>query len=331
VGQRDKAAGLFQGLLAADAKNYDGLLGGAMVEFQRGNSAGALALLDKLLAAKPEDLGALRLAVSIHQREGNPKAAEETTKKIAKLLPLAPDTYNQEGWTLYAERRYAEAADKFKASLQLSTLYAAPHYGFGLSLLKQGDVAKAKASLITAIYLDPGFMDKPEMLQAAAGSSELKELLNHTAWAHYYQFNADKAKAQFQKILAADAGNRDALQGLGTVAYMTGDYPTAVASLGKLVAGIPKNGTVWDNNSYILDNLGWSQFYAKAFDPALATFKRLEAYHPEVRYVASLNGQGWALLKKGDKNGAKALFQKSLDIVPENAVAKSGLAQTGSK
>lgn len=331
VGQRDKAAGVFQGLLAADAKDYDGLLGSAMVEFQRGNSAGALASLGKLLAATPDDLGALRLVASIHQRENNLKAAEEATKKIAALLPMAPDTYNQEGWAFYAERRYAEAADKFRASLQLSTLYAAPHYGLGLSLLKQGDVAKAKGSLITAIYLDPAFMDKPEMAQVAAGSSELKELANHTAWAYYYQFNADKAAAQFQKILAADPANRDALQGLGTVAYMTGDFPTAVSSLSKLVAGIPKSGTVWDNNSYILDNLGWSQFYTKAYVPALATFKRLEAYHPEVRYVASLNGQGWALLRKGDKAGARALFQKSLEIVPENYVAKSGLAETGGK
>jgi tetratricopeptide (TPR) repeat protein len=331
VGQRDKAAGQFQGLLAADAKDYDGLLGSAMVEFQRNNPASALALLDKLLAAKSNDLGALRLVASLHQRENNLKAADEATKKIAALLPLAPDTYNQEGWALYAERRYTEAADKFKASLQLSTVYAAPHYGLGLSLLKQGDVSKAKGSLITAIYLDPTFMDKPEMAQVAAGNSELKDLASHTAWAYYYQFNADKAKAQFQKILAADPANRDALQGLGTVAYMTGDYPTAVASLSKLVGGISKSGTVWDNNSYILDNLGWSQFYTKAYVPALATFKRLEAYHPEVRYIASLNGQGWALLRKGDKAGAKALFQKSLEIVPENYVAKSGLAETGGK
>jgi tetratricopeptide (TPR) repeat protein len=75
----------------------------------------------------------------------------------------------------------------------------------------------------------------------------------------------------------------------------------------------------------MLDNLGWCYYYLKNYEKAYEAFKRLEDYHPEIGYIAAINGQGWCELMKGDKADAEKLFLKSLKLVPYNYSAELGI------
>jgi tetratricopeptide (TPR) repeat protein len=297
------------------------------VLYIRGKDSEALNYLEKAVKIDDNIVNAWRTIAAINFRAKKFAEANNIYKKIAAIQPLAVDAYNNQGWVLYKEYKYNEAITKFNESLRVNPYLGEPYYGLALSYVKVGNIDKAKENFTTAMYLYPYYMDGKELYDILDGNLQLRELYNVLAWSYYYQYNYDKAKLHFNKILKADTANRDALLGIGTIAYALGDWNQATDVFSKLLPGIAPTAATWDKYSYMLDNLGWSYYYSKQYDKALETFKRLENYHPNVSYIAPLNGEGWCELMKGNKTGAQKLFQKSLKIVPYNYSAEMGMKE----
>jgi tetratricopeptide (TPR) repeat protein len=279
------------------------------------------------VAKDPKRTDALRTIAAIHFRAKNFGEANALYKKIQEIEPRALDIHNNQGWTLYREQKYAEAIAKFNESIRIYRYYGEPHYGLGMCYAKLGEIDKAKESFTTAIYLYPAYMDGQDLYNVFDSNPKLREMYNAMGWSYFYNYSYNSAKFHFDRLLKADPLNRDALLGLGTVSYVLGEYKDAAGTLGKLVAGIPATADAWDKWSYMLDNLGWSHYLLKDYDKAREAFRRLETYHPKVRYIAPINGMAWTELQKGNKAEAERIFAASLKIVPGNYGAEAGMRE----
>ncbi len=327
LGQLDASYAGFKEILNDKAKDTDALVGTGWVLYLRGKDGEALSYLEKAVAIDDKLVNAWRTIAAINFRAKKFKEANAIYAKIAAIQPLAVDAYNNQGWVLYKENKYAEAIAKFNESLRVNHYLGEPYYGLALSYVKMGDTGKARDNFATAMYFYPAFMDNQELYAILDGNPGFKELYNSLGWSYYYQYYYDAAKFHFNKILKADADNRDALLGVGTIAYVLGDLNSAIDSFKKLLPVLTPTAASWDKYSYMLDNLGWSYYYQKNYDKALETFRRLEAYHPNASYIAPINGKGWCELMKGNKTEAQKLFQKSLKIVPYNYSAEMGMKE----
>jgi tetratricopeptide (TPR) repeat protein len=280
----------------------------------------------------------------------------ENALEIDKTL-VAP--LNGLGWAYYYSGRFTDAGKSFEESRKLNPYLAEAHYGLGLTCSKLGDKETSKAEFVTAIQIWPYYSHTKDLvdiikadkslsdlymtlgwsyyynLQYAAALDAFKEFLKDKpgdlsalrgiAWSNYWVGQLDTAYSNFQEILKSDAADRDALLGLGTISYVLGDFKASVETFGKLVEGLPKTSESWDKWSYMQDNLGWSYYYSKEYNKALETFRRLEGYHPKIKYIAPVNGQAWCLLQTGNKSEAEKLFRESLKIVPGNYSAETGI------
>lgn len=327
LGQMDTAYAGFKGILNNEANDTDALVGMGWVLYNRGKDNEALSYLEKAVKIDDKMVNAWRTIAAINFRAKKFKEAETIYKKIADLQPLAVDAYNNQGWVLYRENKYAEAVNKFNESLRVNKYLGEPYYGLALSYVKLGNVDKARENFATGMYLYPAYMDGQELYNILDSNPKLKELYNALGWSYYYQYYYDAAKNHFNKVLKADANNQDALLGMGTIAYVLGDWNGAIDAYGKILPNVSATAPVWDKYSYMLDNLGWSYYYQKKYEKALETFKRLAAYHPNISYIAPMNGEGWCELMKGNKAEAQKIFQKSLKIVPYNYGAEAGMKE----
>jgi len=325
IGQIDAADAGFQALLRKNAGNLDAMVGSGWVLFARNRDQEAADILKAVLTKDPGRTDALRAIAAIAFRAKNFAEATAAYKKIQELEPRALDIHNNQGWALYREQKYQEAIGRFQQSIRIGRYYGEPHYGLGMCYAKLGDVDKAKESFTTAISLYPAYMDGRDLYDVFDSNIKLRELYNTMGWAYFYQYAYNEAKRSFDRMRKADPANRDALAGLGAVAYALGEYGNAAAALEKLVAGIPAAADSWDQWSYVLNNLGWSHYFLKNYDKSIETFKRLEAYHPKTRYIAPINGRAWAELQRGNTAEAEKLFAASLKIVPGNVSAEQGM------
>ncbi|RPI77977.1 MAG: hypothetical protein EHM45_07225 [Desulfobacteraceae bacterium] len=325
VGQLDEAYALFDDLLQKEKDDLDSLVGSGWVLFYKNKDEEALARLTRATTLKPDLADAWRTLSAIHFRKGRYAEAKAINQKIAELQPKAVDAYNNQGWALYQERKYNDALEKFNQSLQVNRYLGEPHYGLALCYVKLNNLEKARQEFLTAIYLYPAYMDNEEFHKILAEHAKLKDLHADLGWSYYNLFAYEAARFHFEKALGYDSKNISANLGLGTLEYVLGGFDKAVERFDKLLAQVPATAKAWDQWSYMLDNLAWSYYYLKEYDKAIAIFKRLEAYHPEIRYIAPLNGRGWAELQKGNKQEARRLFEESLKLLPGNYGADSGL------
>jgi tetratricopeptide (TPR) repeat protein len=325
IGQMDTAYSGFKEILNKKSNDTDALVGMGWVLYIRGKDDEALGYLEKAIRLDDKMINAWRTIGAIHFRNNRLNEANTVYAKIAAIEPRAVDSYNNQGWILYKEFKYNEAIAKFNESLKINPNLGEPYYGLALSNVKMGDMDKAKANFEKAMYLYPGYMDGKDLYDILDKNPKLKDLYNALGWSYYYQYSYDAAKSHFNKILKAEPDNKNALLGMGTIAYVLGDFKGALDYYNKVLPGISKTSPAWDKYSYMLDNLGWCYYYLKNYEKAYEAFKRLEDYHPEISYIAAINGQGWCELMKGDKADAEKLFLKSLKLVPYNYSAELGI------
>lgn len=327
LGQLDSSYAGFETVLKIKNDDVDALVGIGWVLYLRGKDSESQKYLEKAIEIDDKNVNAWRTIAAINYRARRFAEANNIYKKIAAIQPLAVDAYNNQGWSLYKENKYSEALARFNESLRIDKRMGEPYYGLALSYLKLGDINKAKENFAMGMYLYPAYMDGQELYALLDGNVKLRELYNSLGWGYYYKYQYDAAKLQFNKLLKTDAANRDALLGIGTVAYVLGNFQDAIDTYQKLLPGLAATSTAWDKYSYMLDNLGWSYYYQKKYDNALEAFQKLENYHPTTHYIASINGKGWCELMKGNKEKAQKLFQKSLETVPYNYSAEQGMKE----
>lgn len=212
----------FQDILKQDGSDLDAMVGSGWALFYLNRDKEALSYLQQAVQKNPKLTNAWRTIAAIHFRNKDYQKADEIYKKIAGMEPRALDIRNSQGWALYKEQKYREAAEKFNDSIRMYRYYGEPHYGLALCSLKLGEMGKAKDSFTTAINLYPAYMDGKDLYGIVESQPSLKDLYNTLGWSYYNKYYFAAAKFHFNRMLKLEPNNPEALRGLETIAKVLG-------------------------------------------------------------------------------------------------------------
>lgn len=120
----------------------------AVLNRQReGDSAAALLLLDRALAASPEDPRAIYCKALLLLNQGNPAGALELFSRVAKQDPSDAYAAYYKGQCLGALNRYADALAEYEQAIHLDPLLRSGYYGAFQCLSRLSKTAEAKSRL----------------------------------------------------------------------------------------------------------------------------------------------------------------------------------------
>ncbi|MFL7840086.1 MAG: tetratricopeptide repeat protein [Candidatus Promineifilaceae bacterium] len=118
--------------------------------FRRGDMDGALELIDKSIAARPDFWESYQLRAMIFLAAMQLNHAERDAKKALEINPKAHPVYNTLGNIYLAQERFAEAEEAYGNALDLAPGFALYLYHLGLSEYRQGKYGDAAESFAAA-------------------------------------------------------------------------------------------------------------------------------------------------------------------------------------
>ncbi len=116
-----------------------------------GRCAEAIALLDQVLIAGPDDQAALRERGGCHAMQGDTAAARADLDRAIELAPRDPVAWNGRGQDLHARAgRWGEALADFQRAIKLDPNYSFAFNNMGLALHKLGRTDKGLRAIALA-------------------------------------------------------------------------------------------------------------------------------------------------------------------------------------
>lgn len=179
----------------------------------------------------------------------------------------------------------------------------------------QNVYGRAALALVTACVVGAGAIPAESRAQAASGvhSEEFARAQQLVARGDHAG-----AEARFDRILAQQPGNVDALAGRGHARAFQKKYDGAKADFRAVLARQPEHLGA-------LIGLAHAHAWAGEHDAALAQFSRALSLAPE--NVDAQRGAAYAELWRGNPAGALARFEKLLAQAPHDPGAREGAAQ----
>jgi Tfp pilus assembly protein PilF len=115
---------------------------------------GDLAMAEKAyraaLSREPENVVALRNLEPVLMALGRPEEAKEVAQRVAKIEPIAPFQYFNQGVTAYQQGKYSAAKDLFAREVKRAPYYDEFHFWLAASLLQLGEIGEAREQLSLA-------------------------------------------------------------------------------------------------------------------------------------------------------------------------------------
>jgi Tfp pilus assembly protein PilF len=115
---------------------------------------GDLAMAEKAyraaLTREPENVVALRNLEPVLMALGRPEEAKEVAQRVARIEPIAPFQYFNQGVTAYQQGKYSAAKDLFAREVKRAPYYDEFHFWLAASLLKLGEIGEAREQLSLA-------------------------------------------------------------------------------------------------------------------------------------------------------------------------------------
>lgn len=224
----------------------------AEAAIQKGDFGAAEPLLQKAVAAKPDDYLAWFDLGYVYKATGRvPEAIDAYRKSVASKSDVFESNLNL-GTLLGRDGQYAEAAKYLKAATQLKPT-AHPEEGLARAwqslgiVLQNGQPQQALDAFAKAAQLDP---KSPEPHLSAAAVLEKQ---NHI----------DAAAKEYEAAAALDPSSPEPLVALSVMYTKLNKYPEAEAALRKLLLEDPANQTVRTQLARILAAEGKSDEAAK--------------------------------------------------------------------
>jgi tetratricopeptide (TPR) repeat protein len=217
----------------------------------------------------------------------------------------------------------------------------------GRVLYDAGDYAAARGRLLDAVALD----DTNDEARALLGWSQyhtgeyraaiitFKTGLRHQpsweglydglGWSRLRLARYHLAIEAFQSALDLSPDHGDALIGLGTALFELGRYEAAIPPLDRALRGMATVvGRETRDAPAARARLAWSLYYTGRHVEALGAFERALRAAPQG--AGLYNGLGWCHLRLGDRERARAAFERALVLQPGYEDAAEGLRQARS-
>jgi tetratricopeptide (TPR) repeat protein len=263
-------------------------------------------------------------AVEIALHEGRYEEAIPYYIKAAHMDRNYPDPWNNMAVCYNQLGRVDEAIEALKKGLQIHTYYPEGHNNLASFYLRKKDYAQAEMYLRNALKLRPHYgkayynlgrlyLEKGETakgLEAFKHACTIADLDNKFGYSTYakaaFSFKEyEQAIWAFQKTVACDPHDIEALFSLGNSYYLAQKLPEAINVFKQVVAHRP-------DDARVLFNLGEAYFKLDAIDDALACFTKIEHKTVELPQIAVRIAGCYE--KRGDLATARASLAKVLKM-----------------
>jgi len=216
------------------------------------------------------------------------------------------------GNELLEARKYKEARESFAEATALYPEHDQARALLGWSEYFLGDYRGAVVTFKTALRRQPTW----------------EGLYNGLGWSRLRAGRYQLAAAAFRSALARNPDYVDASNGLGTALFERGDYAAALPPLEKALSGSRRLiGAEPPEVTTLRGKAAWSLYYLERHREALAMFIRASLAAPD-SYQYQV-GMGWCYLKLGQKDDARAAFQRAMKLGPSDEAVLEGLRRAG--
>jgi tetratricopeptide (TPR) repeat protein len=300
-GHADTAVTTLQGVLKNDPENGVAHYQLGLAFNQLSNVSRAEAEWRQAVRLRPDLVPAHRALAGVAIQRGDANILAQEADQIINYQPDSPDGYLLRAVAEMDRKQYAKADDFLKQSLAKAPTNAAAYVQLGNLRTAQNQPAEAQKAYLHALDLDPN------------SSDALGGVLN----GYLMQKQVDKALAAATAQLAKYPNNAKFHIILGRLLSEKKDFAGAEAEF--------KRATQLDKNDReALIQLGMAENERGATDQALETF--LNAAKANPKESAFLLLAGGIYENKDSWEQAKQMYQKVLELEPDNALASNNLA-----
>jgi len=227
-GDLDRALYFYVESLNIDPAQVSTLLKIGSIHRQRGDQDRALAAYRRVLAVEPDNVNALEGAgLVLLDRRAHDSAGE----LLGRAAAHDPNRWRAfEGLGVLADLRgdYAKAIESYAAALKVRPDRASLYSNRGYSRYLAGDIAGAEVDFRAALSVDPGF----------------DRAWRNLGLLYVRQKRYEDALATFERVEARSA----ALNDVGYLAMLEGDYATAESYLSEAISVSPTYYRIADEN-----------------------------------------------------------------------------------
>ena len=201
----------------------------------------------------------------------------------------------EEGWKLYLNKKYREAAEIFNAAAELNPENFQAYLGRGTALSEIGQSQQALEDLNKAAELNPNFA--VTYLNRGAVYADVRKY--------------EKAIEDYNKAIELKPRYAIAYFNRGVSLYRLQRYEDAIESYTKSIELNPKNEFAYSNRGSVYDALG-------QFETAISDFSNAIEINPE--YPGAYNNRGWAYMNLKNYRRAIQDFTKAIELNPNKAL-----------
>jgi tetratricopeptide (TPR) repeat protein len=283
--------------------------GNAIAHYQLGiafdmqhNEARAESEWREAVRLRPDLTDAQRALAGSEIRRGDVDALTQTAQQIITGAPYAPDGYMMRALAEMNRQKYSDAQQDLTKAIGLAPASSAPY-------VQMGNLHQLQKEYAEAIKFYQQALDKD-----AASTDALQGIMN----VYLAQKQPDQAVAAARTQVAKSPNTSGFYDLLGTALFNNKkDLSGADAAFQKAIE-------LDKNNSDALLKLGEVQAAQGSVSQALATYQQSIKDHP--REIAFYILAGEMYESQSDWSNAKDMYQKALQIQPDNPLASNNLA-----
>ena len=154
-GHLDRAASLYQELLASEPRNADALHWFGMLRFQQGDHARATDLMAQAVALKPDAYLFHGNLAEAYRAAGDFVRAEESCRAAIRIWPDYPEALLGLGTALTSLKRPAEAVVPLRRAVELQPSFVVAINNLGIALRELGQTQEALVQFRRAVDVEP--------------------------------------------------------------------------------------------------------------------------------------------------------------------------------
>jgi tetratricopeptide (TPR) repeat protein len=333
-GQLERAAELYQRVLAREPGNAEALHLMGVLFHQQGDPARAVELISGAVALRPTAHIYHANLAEAHRALGKFEAAAACCRAALAIWPDYPEALCNLGAALQGSGQHAESAGHLRRALELRPSFVVAHNNLGIALRELGQLDEALEHFRRAAVLEPAFAPaRTNLGQALLTCGQPEEALPHSQEAvrldpgsALLHLNLGNVLRALERLADARAAYRDALRldpdlavanaHLGLVLQREGQPAGALVWLKKAVALEPGNGSYWAWLAELHDEMEAPEESIPCWEKASA----LGPARPELHLSL-----GAALQEVGRRAEARDHYLAALEIQPDSGVAHLNL------
>ncbi|MFD2371730.1 tetratricopeptide repeat protein [Brevibacillus sp. GCM10020057] len=260
----------------------------------------------ELIEQSPDwESGRLYYAYSLLFSEEREAALREfrLLSRSASSPAVVAISYNAIGCILAEERKWLEAAQAFKQSLEVKPDQEEARYNLALCYFKDGDAKEALDEIEKCLHRDENDWEAQLLWLRAAQKLQAMDV------------NAELTPPASLQLPSRELDN-ETLQEMASLYESAGNYHRAQVCYHFLTERLPREGWAWHG-------LAWNTWLIAGTKRAITLLKKAISLSPQ--HNDFIFSYGWMLLFDGDVDKAMAVFRRLLERDRDNRLGQSGM------